>query len=105
MEESTINGWKTFGVIVIILLIIAGLYFGVAYLTNTSYKTGYTDGVSYQTNVSYNSGYTNGYTNGVYNIVVSQLNQSVLYYIDDTIKPLEIKPIPIAEICSRWASS
>lgn len=70
------NYYKIFTFVVIVLAILGGLYYGVLYLSNNSYAAGYEYGVK-----------------GVIN---SQVNQSVLYYFDNT----SIKSISWTNLCS-----
>jgi hypothetical protein len=81
MENETIkskrNYYKIFTWTVIVIAIVGGLYFGLMYLLNNSY--------------------TAGYEYGVKGVINSQVNQSVLYYFDNT----TIKYIGWTDLCSE----
>ena len=68
------NYWKIFGIVVIVILVLAGLYFGYNYITTQAYNEGAKDGMTYLANYQTATG-------------------NVSYIENQTIKTINIKDI------------
>jgi hypothetical protein len=87
MEEikQNKNGWKIFGIICIILIILVGGYFGYVYLANSLYI----------------KGYNLGNQNGQINIIQSIQSTGEIPYLTNATGTWKVNKIAIKDICGN----
>jgi hypothetical protein len=79
------NGWKFFGIICIILIILVGGYFGYVYLANSFYS----------------KGYNLGNQNGQISIIQSIQSTGEIPYLTNVTGKWEVKTITIKDVCGN----
>ena len=83
-DKQKPNYWKIFGIIVIVLLIIAGLYFGYNYASSSAYQKGINYGIEYIAGQQTQTGNIAYYTNSSGNWTITST--------------------PITKLCERYSN-